>query len=172
MRLNLLIVFAISGLWHGANWKFAIWGALNGFYLVFALATIGSRTKIASAIGLSRFPALHASLRVLATFHLVCIGWVYFRAISLQDANSILGKIFGFGWNPLDIDIGSSRQFVYCILALILFFFFERKQGRGSPLAIFDAKNPGARWALYAFMIVCILTIGVFDGGQFIYFQF
>lgn len=169
---NLLLVFSISGLWHGADWKYVVWGALNGFYLVFALVSMETRSRFASAIGLNRLPAWHSGLRVFVTFQLVCIGWIYFRANNLQEANYILGKIFTFGWNPLHIDLGSSRQFIYCAIAILLLFYFEKKQGQGSPLAIFDSKSLGVRWGLYAFMIVCILAVGVFDGGQFIYFQF
>src|SRR6266550_979853 len=69
---NLFVTFLLSGLWHGANWTFVIWGALNGFYLISSLATRTVRERIASMTGLMRYPPVHAVVRVLVTFALTC----------------------------------------------------------------------------------------------------
>ena len=74
---NLFIMFLLSGLWHGANWTFVIWGALNGFYLISSLATRTVRERIASMTGLMRYPPVHAVLRILVTFALTCFAWCF-----------------------------------------------------------------------------------------------
>src|SRR6266550_1833630 len=69
---NLFITFLLSGLWHGANWTFVIWGALNGFYLTSSLVTRAFRERMAEMTGLMRYPPVHAVFRVLITFALTC----------------------------------------------------------------------------------------------------
>jgi hypothetical protein len=71
---NLFITFLLSGLWHGANWTFIIWGTLNGFFLIFSLASRDVRESFNRAIGLVSHPRFHAVLSVLITFTLTCMG--------------------------------------------------------------------------------------------------
>jgi D-alanyl-lipoteichoic acid acyltransferase DltB (MBOAT superfamily) len=89
---NLLIVFIISGFWHGANWTFIIWGALHGFYLVFAIATKKLRHAINTAIHLPANSKVNHLLQVVSTFCLVTFAWIFFRANSLSDAVYIIKK--------------------------------------------------------------------------------
>jgi D-alanyl-lipoteichoic acid acyltransferase DltB (MBOAT superfamily) len=88
-----MITFLISGLWHGANWTFFVWGALNGFYMIFGRFTSGIRASIAEKIGLNKHPVFHNGLKIFTTFLLVNIGWVFFRAKSVAEAKHILKKI-------------------------------------------------------------------------------
>ncbi|MGN6530157.1 MAG: MBOAT family O-acyltransferase, partial [Ginsengibacter sp.] len=94
--LNLLIVFVISGLWHGANWTYIIWGALNGFYLVFAIITYEYRKKITGFFGIDKLPKLNYFLQIFTTFILSCFAWIFFRADKVTDAFSIIKKISTF----------------------------------------------------------------------------
>ncbi|HZK78006.1 MAG TPA: MBOAT family O-acyltransferase, partial [Gemmatimonadaceae bacterium] len=87
---NLFITFLLSGLWHGANWTFVIWGALNGFYLIFSLITADLRAAVAKAVGLAQRPALHNVVRILITFGLTTFAWIFFRANSLSDALHVI----------------------------------------------------------------------------------
>ena len=89
-QMNLMLTFVISGLWHGANWTFITWGALNGFYLVFSLWTRRPRARIAEALGFNRWPLLAHGVRTAFTFFLICFSWVFFRATSMSDAFYIL----------------------------------------------------------------------------------
>src|ERR1035437_2524256 len=88
--LNLFIVFLISGLWHGANWTFVIWGALHGFYLVFSLITKDFRKKINKMFFLDKILFLPA----LTTFGLVAFAWIFFRADNVYTAIYISKHIF------------------------------------------------------------------------------
>lgn len=74
---NLFITFLLSGIWHGANWTFVIWGALHGFYLVFAIISEPWRLRANERMGFTRLPHLHAALQTIITFALVCFGWIF-----------------------------------------------------------------------------------------------
>lgn len=87
---NLLVVFALSGLWHGANWTFVIWGALHGLFLVISSATKSIRTNMTILTGLHKFPRLRGMLSVTFTFSLVSFLWIFFRANNIEDAFYII----------------------------------------------------------------------------------
>ncbi len=84
--LNLMAVFLLSGLWHGASWTFVIWGALNGAYMVASYASAKIRRAVVALSGLDRLPYVHAAITGIITFHLVLAAWVFFRAESIGDA--------------------------------------------------------------------------------------
>jgi alginate O-acetyltransferase complex protein AlgI len=167
---NLLIVFIISGLWHGANWTFIIWGALNGFYLVFAIITEKLRKRINQRLFIERVPRVYKSIQISATFALTCIAWIFFRAGSFQEALHIIQRIFTLK-GPLFIE--SPSQIIYGFFGIAFLFLVELKKEyyRGS-IAFFSSKSVIVRNLSYTFIVIVILLIGVFDGGQFIYFQF
>src|SRR5205814_1019080 len=87
---NLFVTFLLSGLWHGANWTFVIWGALNGFYLISSIATQNLRSRVAAIAGFASHPRAYALWKVAATFALTCFAWIFFRAGSLHDAGHII----------------------------------------------------------------------------------
>ncbi len=166
---NLIVVFVLSGIWHGANWTFMAWGAVHGIFLVVSLATGQARTKIAEKLRLAALPRIHAGIQIFVTFHLVVFAWVLFRANSLADAAYIFvhfadgggtGRIFTSG----QIAVG---------LASIAFLTGVHILQRGRTFSRFmaDASLP-TRWALYYAMIFGILVFGVFTKQQFIYFRF
>jgi D-alanyl-lipoteichoic acid acyltransferase DltB (MBOAT superfamily) len=88
--LNLFIVFLVSGLWHGANWTFVVWGAIHGFYLVFAIATKKFRQQINDFFYLEKIPLFPQ----LVTFTLVALAWIFFRAKNIKTAIYIIVHIF------------------------------------------------------------------------------
>jgi alginate O-acetyltransferase complex protein AlgI len=167
---NLFFVFAVSGLWHGANWTFIIWGALNGFYLVFAIISEKWRKKLGKLIYLDKLPRLNNLLQILITFALVCFAWIFFRANSTADAFLIVKNIFSFNGS---LYIGEIQQFFYCIAAIIFLLLLEISQ---NYFLFSDLPVKTNHWfkehIAYAILVILILILGVFDGGQFIYFQF
>lgn len=167
---NLFFVFLVSGLWHGANWTYVIWGALNGFYLVFAIVTEKLRKKLSEWLHLDKVPKLNNLLQILITFVLACIAWVFFRADSLESSLMILDKIFRFNGS---LFIGAPAFMVYSLLGIVFLVIAEFKQEYfDDRLSFFHHPNWLVRKLSYTFIMFLILTIGVFDGGQFIYFQF
>jgi D-alanyl-lipoteichoic acid acyltransferase DltB (MBOAT superfamily) len=167
---NLFFVFLVSGLWHGANWTYIIWGALNGFYLVFAIISQPVRDKMNSLLGLTKFPKLLRIIQIITTFLLTAFAWIFFRANTVQDAFTIIRKIFTFS-KPVFID--NPSMMIYSVMGLLLLFVVEIKNEYFKRNHSF-LHNPNwvIRHLSYALLIILILLFGVFDGGQFIYFQF
>jgi alginate O-acetyltransferase complex protein AlgI len=167
---NLLLVFLISGLWHGANWTFLIWGGLNGFYLVFAIFSQGLRNKFNKITGIEKLPKFYHLMQIHITFLLACFAWIFFRANNLKDALLIIKKIFLFSGT---LFIGNKQQLFYC-LSGIAFLIIAEIRCEYFGLGALPVKTD--HWLkeqfAYACVIVLILLFGVFDGGQFIYFQF
>jgi D-alanyl-lipoteichoic acid acyltransferase DltB (MBOAT superfamily) len=157
-------------LWHGANWTFIIWGALNGFYLVFAILTDTWRKRFNQIIHLDTLPRLQRTLQILITFGLSCIAWVFFRADSIDEAFKIILKIFTFN-GPFFV--GELHHLLYGLFAIafLLVIEFGREYHSQSSLP-FKTNHWLKEKLLYTLLILLILLIGVFDGGQFIYFQF
>jgi alginate O-acetyltransferase complex protein AlgI len=167
---NLFFVFLISGLWHGANWTFIIWGALNGLYLIFAIITKNVRSNIDKSIGLEKFPKFNQFLNILITFILSCFAWIFFRANNVSDAFLIIKKIFT---NRGTIFFDNPSMLIFSFSSILFLILVELKR-EYLPFAFsfFNNKNWVIRNVSYAILIIIILIAGVFDGGQFIYFQF
>lgn len=167
---NLFIVFLISGLWHGANWTFIIWGALNGLYLVAALITAPFTKKLTKASGISKTKWLNELLQILFTFGLTCFAWIFFRANTVHDAFTVIRKILTFK-GPLFVENPSSLAYSFLAIALLLIAESKREYYHGK-FSLFNNSHWLVRQVSYAVLILLILLTGIFDGGQFIYFQF
>jgi D-alanyl-lipoteichoic acid acyltransferase DltB (MBOAT superfamily) len=157
---NLLVVFTISGLWHGANWTFVIWGALHGAYLIL-------ENLILKPLGLERLPKWAGRVYV---FVLVASAWVLFRASSLAGAEDIFSGLFRnpfLGWQAI-----AAFRIQECLLVVFALIFFEVLDEHRHFWAWVAELKVGPRWALYFGMVWTFLTLGQFSGTQFIYFQF
>ena len=176
---NLFITFLLSGLWHGANWTFVVWGALNGFYLVFSLWTKGARDRVANAAGLAARPRARAVFSILATFTLTCIAWVFFRANSMIDALHVLrGTLTMPSLAQLvpeavraegisTLEVGYSFML---IAALITLEFFST---RADLVKQFRLQPAWVRWPAYYAICMAIWLLGIStEAKAFIYFQF
>ncbi len=180
-QFNLFITFAVSGLWHGANWTYIIWGSLNGFYLVFALWTKEIREAFVSKLGLSKFPKLIQIWQVLATFTLISFAWIFFRAKNVSDAFYIcthlfdgLGNISSFQQVKDNIfNLGLSKKEFVIALASILFMEIVHAVQSHHKIRHFLSEKPiWFRWSMYYAIILGIIFFGVFEQSSFIYFQF
>jgi len=185
-QINLMLTFIISGLWHGANWTFITWGALNGFYLVFSLWTRGYRARIAEAVGLNAWPTVARGLRTGLTFFFICVSWVFFRAASMSDAFYILGHSFDGLSGALSrgklaelaslvtLAVGGSIVNVLApalaIIAMEILHYLQ-EQGISIRQAI-ASRPPVVRWALYYGLVMATVLFGSYLPSQFIYFQF
>ena len=158
---NLFFVFLVSGLWHGANWTFIIWGALHGLYLMMEIVF----DRLVPSIKLPR------SIRWILNFVLVAIAWVFFRASNFQTAKQILKNIYTFKPGPLYI--GNASYLVYSFFAILFLFAAEYNAEKlNNRYAWLHSERKVLRWSAYLLLILTLLSIGVFNGGQFIYFQF
>jgi alginate O-acetyltransferase complex protein AlgI len=172
---NILIVFTISGLWHGANWTFIIWGILHGSYLVFSATTQEFRKKITEFIGLNKFPRFHNLLKMIIVFILVNIGWIFFRANTVSDAFYILTHLFsGIIYYPLS-SINLGMGILELRLSFFLIFFLLTMEFIQERISIFEFllnRPVWLRWLAYMIIIWLILVWGIFNNTEFIYFQF
>ncbi|MEP7108278.1 MAG: MBOAT family O-acyltransferase [Ferruginibacter sp.] len=167
---NLFFVFLVSGLWHGANWTFIIWGAINGFYLIFAIITQSLRSNFDKITGLSRLPKLNYAIQILLTFMLTSFAWIFFRANNLPDAVLIIKKIFTQR-GPLFFEAPS--MLIFPFLGILMLLVVEiKKEYYNHKFSLFNNDKWIVRHLSYAILVILILLMGVFDGGQFIYFQF
>lgn len=170
---NVLVTFGISGLWHGANWTYVVWGLLNGIYLVVGRFTTPLRNRFFGAIGLPDGTVPRAVLQVVTTFLITCVAWVVFRAQTLSDAWYVLTH-FWTGWDLAAIGTEQflRRQFPVAI-ASILVLEFGQSIGRRMNLPDLATRLPLIpRWALYVSAILAVVMFGVYREHQFIYFQF
>jgi D-alanyl-lipoteichoic acid acyltransferase DltB (MBOAT superfamily) len=169
---NLFITFLISGLWHGANWTFVIWGALHGFYLIFAIVSRPYKDALLKLAGLDKAPAILKPGQVASTFALVCLGWLFFRANNLPDAMLLLKNMFVLApiTNIFDlITPGALLANLALIAILELAHYLETDK---EFIRALSAKPVLVRWPAYVAVTLAILYLGASASQQFIYFQF
>jgi alginate O-acetyltransferase complex protein AlgI len=158
-RFNVFVVFLVSGLWHGANWTFGLWGLLHGFFVSLfpgLKTTEGDSTK-GSRIGVVA--------RVTATFFLVTLLWIFFRAPNIQDALSYIGGIFAFSGGILSTGL-NTREFLLAVMLSVFMF------GAEAGIKRFYFRSDLLFYlALFLAIIVCYF-LGVVGETKFIYFQF
>lgn len=168
--LNLLIVFAISGLWHGAALTFVIWGLLNGLWQVIWLALRPAIGRIARVTP----GALFTVLSVLLTFHLVLVTWVFFRADDLPTAMAVLSRIWGALPQLPSLLAGyayTPALLVSCALIVGLFL-FEWLHERRPVEGWLPSWPVAARWAVYYAGLALLVLAGNWGGAEFVYMQF
>lgn len=165
---NLLIVFAVSGLWHGASWNFVIWGLINGLFVIL-LDPLMTRLKIKGV------------LASVVVFCMWAFSLSFFRAEGLDAAASVIAGIgfaragsiadFGLGWPEM--------AFSLALLAILMSFEYvaEHLEGKGkNVLSVLVFSRPGwLRWCIYLALAFSIIFFGVYatnNDNSFIYFQF
>ena len=168
---NVFIIFIISGFWHGANWTFIIWGALNALFFLPLLLTKKNRNNLEVVAQGKVLPSLKELFSILFTFSLTVFAWVFFRAENLSHAVQYILDVFK---NPGSFLLVSVYMKHKVILLLLFLFVLVEWFGREGQYAI---AHIGIKWKRpfrYALYYVIIITI-IFFGGkeqQFIYFQF
>lgn len=170
---NILVTFGLSGLWHGANWTYVIWGFLNGAYLIVGDLTKGFRDRMFMAVGVTPESWVRRGLMLLSTFLLTCIAWVFFRAASVVDAVHILFR-WGGGWSSeaLSTEHFLMRYLPVAVMAVAVLEVgqYLRKDGRAGR--IFGQLPGSVRYVAYASAVLMVALLGVYQRQPFIYFQF
>ncbi len=153
---NLFVTFVVSGFWHGANWTFIVWGALHGAYLV-----------IEKSLSMIKLPK---PLRIVIVFILACFSWIFFRAASVGAAFDIITKIVRF--ESTKLYTGDIGIFSFSIVAILVLFLNDFLSEFKPSLKLFHNDNLAIRYVSIVFILLYIVSLGVFDQSQFIYFQF
>jgi D-alanyl-lipoteichoic acid acyltransferase DltB (MBOAT superfamily) len=167
--VNILITFTISGLWHGAAWNYIVWGALNGLYLCASTWSRGLRTRAVPAVGLSGQPTVHRLLQILLTFTLTCLAWVFFRAPDFEHALLALHSLL---MHPGPIFTGGAKELIYGAIGILMVLGMDYWTADEPFDAALSRRHAALRWAIYLLLLLWIVSAGVFDAAQFIYFQF
>lgn len=174
--LNILIVFVVSGMWHGANWTFFVWGALHGIFII-CERTLGVATDIKSPMTCEKndfVRVLRHGIGIIVTFNLVSLGWVFFRAATISDAFAIIFSVFDV--SRIDLCYFETSQKTYDLRVLVFWaFVMELMQFMHSKYKLdrwLSNQNILVRWCCYYFLLFAVLMFGEFSANEFIYFQF
>lgn len=166
---NTFIIFLVSGFWHGANWTFIVWGALNAVYFLPLLLSQQNRNHIDIVAKDRHFPNLKEAGQILFTFLITCLAWIFFRANNVNEAVIYVINIFDKSLFTIPIILPK------VLLLLILFFLLIEWMGRRNEYALeklFFNKNRIVRWAFYCLIIFMIGMYAKTSETPFIYFQF
>jgi alginate O-acetyltransferase complex protein AlgI len=173
---NIAVVFLLSGLWHGANWTFLTWGALNGLYLVVARFTEPVSNSVRTALGLDRSQIWRA-MECFFTFNLVAFSWILFRARSLADAAQLIRNLAAPHWTQFLADLhrpaSLGEKGLLLVIALIAGLVAVEWLTQGRRIEHAWEKQPlGLQWAAAYVLSIGILLLGVVAQNEFLYFQF
>lgn len=176
--LNLFIVFLVSGLWHGADLTFVVWGALHGIYRVVGSLTERPRNALLIRLGLSPSARAVRAVRTVITFFLVCFAWIFFRAGSIAEAGSLIAALFT-GWgDPLSVTISLMGWNMVRVLtvgiSILLLLLLDRllthgDEADGSALYL---ERQGYIYLIWGIAFAWVLLLSKGMDSTFIYFQF
>ena len=159
---NLMITFLVSGIWHGANWTFVLWGALHGTFLIID-------NMIKKFIYKPTFSTITERLaNVIICFVLVAFAWIFFRANNAHEALTVIQKIFTDQGTPFY----NRMELGFCLLSLSILIVKDVKDELKINLNFLHSKYTIIRYASAILLICYIMQMAAFNGGQFIYFQF
>jgi len=174
---NTFIIFVVSGFWHGANWTFIVWGALNAIYFLPLLLRDKNRVHTGDIAANRLLPSLKELKGMLITFGLTVIAWVFFRAENIGHAVQYLYDIFaGLGsYKNYYKTYSLLYNFNLVLIFIIILFIVVEWLGRKDEYAIekLDYKlNKPIRWMVYSLLIFVIGMYMPSAESPFIYFQF
>lgn len=170
---NVFIIFLVSGLWHGANFTFIVWGLLHTVYFLPLLLAGTNRKNTAVAAQGKSLPTIRELISIVATFSLVTFGWIFFRSKTLHDAFGFCNGLFSsslFSMPQFD-----NKPYALTVLLLVLAFIMAEWLGRENDFAIEKTAVTWPRplrWLFYCIMIFLLVLFMSFSEVPFIYFQF
>lgn len=164
---NVMLVFFLTGLWHGANWTFIVWGMIHGTCICFEITTQNSRNKL---YGVLKIPEkAKKTIRVIITFHLVTLAWIFFRANSIDDALIFFKHLF---LQPTTLFVDSASM-VYGLMGIIILVTTEFLLLSGYiSYEKFENYNLMTKSSILYLLLFSIILCGVGSESAFIYYQF
>ncbi len=170
---NIFIVFLISGLWHGANWTFVVWGALHGLFQLIEIWTEKSRKRFFNQIGISKFPNVLKFMGIVTQLSLLSITALFFGARNISEAFVLIEHVFETGFVNQTIAIfRSDGNYIFGLYMIGLLLVIEALQNKYKLSERIVQMPVFVRFPIYMMAIVFILIYGVFEQLEFIYFQF
>lgn len=160
---NIFVTFLVSGIWHGANWTFVVWGAIHGFFLI--IEKILGQQK-------SEYGLINKAFRIIITFMVVSFAWIFFRMPTLSDSIGVILRIFDFSLSMvIYMDIVQTLPFVFLGVTLLFLKDF-RDEFLPKKFLLMSSRSVYVRWTTYLLLLVIILSSGVLGADQFIYSNF
>ena len=160
---NIFVTFLVSGIWHGANWTFVVWGIMHGICQIIEKMLGEQRC---------RYGLVGKTVKIIITFLIVNFAWIFFRMPSLGDACRVIGRIFDPSL-PMSLFLSTKTDLLLMVMGVgMLFlkdFLDEYRPGR---YRLLDNPRPIVRWLSALTVMVLILLTGVFGADQFIYANF
>ena len=169
---NVLIIFIVSGFWHGANWTFIVWGAINAFFILPSIVLNTNRNNIEIVANNSILPSFKEMVQIGFTFSITTIAWIFFRAENMAHALSYLK---GISTSLLSLpQINSNTISVKILFLLLVFLLLVEWMGRKNSFALENFKQikPIYRRIFYIVLLLLIVIFGVTAKTEFIYFAF
>lgn len=166
--LNVLIVFTVSGLWHGANWTFVSWGFLNGAFFIPLMLFKRNRKNLDIVAADRKLPNLRELFSMILTFGLICFAWIFFRAENMTQAFGYVRGIFNSSIFTSPGNPNLTLNPLYLIPFLLLIEWINRKKEHQIEIS---AWHKVARWSFYYALIILLIQFGQ-QKVSFIYFQF
>jgi D-alanyl-lipoteichoic acid acyltransferase DltB (MBOAT superfamily) len=157
---NIFVTFLVSGIWHGANWTFIVWGVLHGMFQI-----------VEKMLGQQKcdYGNFGKCIKIIVTFLLVNFAWIFFRMPTLSDACGVIKRIFDFTL-PMKLYLPENSNVFFILLGLLILFIYDYIKEFHRNNNVY--KNVFIRWSLYVLAIMTILLCGVFGADQFIYANF
>ena len=181
--INKMIVFLVSGLWHGAEFSFVLWGGLNGLYQVVGELLMPVRDKLVEILNLDRKTIAHRLASMIFTFAMVDFAWIFFRAANISEAFKAIESMFTV-YNPWILFDGSlyqlglsAREFWFMVICILVLLWADIRKKRGIVIRkVILKQDAWARVLVISFAVAVILIFGIwgtgYDATSFIYFQF
>lgn len=179
-----MVTFAISGLWHGANWNYVAWGLIHGFYQVAGNLTKEFRVKIYQMTHTKMESFSFRFGQALVTFVMVDFAWIFFRARGIKEAFFYILRMITV-WNPWKLFDGSlyklgleMNEIHILIVSLVVLFLTDliRYYKKKNLAQFLETQCIWFRWSVVFALLFAILIYGIygvdFDSTQFVYFQF
>lgn len=170
-NLNLIITFLVSGLWHGANWTFVIWGGIHGFLQVIE-KTLFQKTSF-KKFSFTWF------VRVVVVFLFCCFAWIFFRANTPKEANLIIANLLYGITNPIEYilngfyGIGLSMEtFIIPLISILILTLYDFFSLKTDVIQWISSKHIIIRYSVYLAMLVFIMLFKASGEATFVYFQF
>jgi len=167
---NTIVVFLVSGFWHGANWTFIAWGLYNAICFIPLLVTDKNRVNMGVVAQGRTFPGFKEMLQMMATFLLLCLGWIFFRANSMGQVIQYIQSIF----TTELFTVPDSNYFSTIVFIIVPLMLLIEWWGRGGKYALENLQlrmNSPMRFIFYIALAACIMLFSGVE-EEFIYFQF
>jgi D-alanyl-lipoteichoic acid acyltransferase DltB (MBOAT superfamily) len=160
---NIFVTFLVSGIWHGANWTFIVWGCMHGICQI-AEKILGQQKCNYGTFG--------KGVKIVITFLLVNFAWIFFRMPTLGEACRVIARIFDLTL-PVRLFLPSNSDILFTVIGVTMLFFKDFfDEYHPNRLILFNNKKTYIRWGAYISVFIMIMLMGVFGADQFIYVNF